>query len=163
MSNALMNAKQIAAKIRGLSTRSAKLSDEVHVIACNVAVHAIVHGDVRLATNLVTSLHRGLSRRDLVKWLQTNAPMRWDNKAAQFKFQKRRRDQFDASNPEELLEMLLNGPKWYDTAPSERQLGPVDVKALLAGILKRADRAREEGREVKHAELLAKVEAILAA
>ncbi len=159
----LMNARQIAAKIRGLSTRTAKISDEVHVVACHVAMHAIVHGDVRLATNLVTSLHRGLSRKDLVRWLSANAPMRWDNKGTCFKFQKKRRDQFDASNPEELLSMLLNGPKWYDTAPSERQLGPVDVKALLAGILKRADRAKEEGREVKHAELLAKVEAILAA
>ena len=159
----LMTSRQIAAKIRGLSTRTAKISDEVHVVACHVAVHAIVHGDVRLATNLVTSLSRGLSRRDLVRWLSQNAPMRWDNKGACFKFQKKRREQFDASNPEELLDMLLNGPKWYDTAPSERQLGPVDVKALLAGILKRADKAREEGREVKHAELLSKVEAILAA
>lgn len=163
MSNTLMNARQIAAKIRGLSTRTAKISDEIHIVACHVAVHAIVHGDIRLATNLVTSLSRGLSRKDLVRWLQQNAPMRWDNKAAAFKFSKKRRGEFDASNPDELLDMLLKGPKWYDTAPSERQLGPVDVKALLAGILKRADRAREEGREVKHAELLAKVEAILAA
>lgn len=165
MDTKLWSVKQIGRAIGSVSRRSRKLVEDTHVVACHVAVHAIVYGDTTLATRLVSGVHKGVSRRALVAWLSEHAPMHWENKKEEFKFQPKRHPTFDVEFKdvqagERLLETYLNGKRFYDREPGLNQL-EVDVVKLLRSVVTRAHNAEEKGREVKNAHVLPEVAALL--
>lgn len=150
-----MNSSEIRAAIAEIGSSSIALRDKIQTAACAIIMHAMEHGDVTLGTELVLACGKSVDRQALVHYLEDHGPFAWDKKADGFKLNKN----FRAENTPAAVMEKLEAPDakaWYEYGRDTKSLSSkFDVKARILSLVKSAEKAKKEGKEVENPELLA--------
>lgn len=153
-------AADIIAMIGSLVSRRAAIRKDTHVTAVSCVMHAIVHGDVSLATRLLqASEHAGVALR---KWFIAKGPFQWveqestndKGKAVKkmgFKLNKDTIDSFKAklAKDEPGLVTSLMAEDYHDFDPPKVFEG-FDVLDVLGKLLKQAGQVKKNKEKAEH-------------
>jgi hypothetical protein len=156
----MLNQKQIDKLIVTIRTSAAKLRENVQEAACAVTVHAVLHGDVTLATRLTDALGAGGRRQALVSWLEEFGPFAYDRKNETYKLAPRKLDkmlgEFDGSRERcaEALEIYLGTvPTWFDFV-KEQVKSAYDAEKQINAVISAITSKASKGEDVKGAGLV---------
>lgn len=138
--------------IDSIGTRGKKLDGDIHVAAVSAASHFAKHGDVTYINRLYLAMPKGARHAALTLWLTSYAGVSANvDKASQknLPFVK------DGSKKVDLTE----GTKkpWFMLKPSKRPDEEVDVLKLVLSVIAKA---KADGKQVVHAEMVQELEAI---
>jgi hypothetical protein len=149
-----MDIKQINKKIKSIKTRGKSLDKDIHETGVAIMRHAKQHHDYTAANRLVDAMPKSGRTKAFIKWFSDHTPYNWNEKDKVFKLPKNKDKQRAF-----LIDEANAVPFWEYTV--EKEPGEVDVEKMLASLFKRVETAKEQGREVKGEETLAKVAAAL--
>lgn len=148
-----MDIKQLMAAIGKIGKASAKLTRDVQTVAVECAIHAVEHGNVTPANELVESLGKGLRRASLRAWFETNTPMFIPKGKDKFGFDAQRAKDMKADIPA-LRERLAALP-WEEAKPEEKVVSVFDVSEAFDKFMKRVESmAKDANVTVRNRELL---------
>ena len=102
-----MDIKQLMAAIGKIAKTAAKLTKDVQAVAVECALHAVDHGNVTPANELVESLGKGMRRASLRAWFETNTPMFIPKGKDKFGFDGQRAKEMKAEDRAALRERLM--------------------------------------------------------
>ncbi len=128
--------------------RGSKLMTDVHVLNLSLLSLALMHGNVDPATRLVNELGGGYRCASIAKWLQHYGPFKWVKDKDKDKYPTGGKFALDKDRVDELraeMDTLMAKaeaePFWVFDPPKEFK--GIDIPALLAQIIKRAEDAEE--------------------
>lgn len=145
-----MDIKQINKKIKSIKTRGKSLDKDIHETGVAIMKHAEKHHDYSAANRLVDALPKSGRTKAFIKWFSDHTPYNWNDTDKVFTLPKNK-DKRRAF----LIDEANAVPFWEYTV--EKEPGEIDVDKLLASLFKRVKTAKEQGREVKGEETLAKI------
>lgn len=137
-----------------IKAAGAKLDQRIQVAALSVIMHVEKCGDVTVATGLMDAMPQGSRKAALIEWFLAHGKMR-QNVDAAGKVNKDLPWLFDKTK-ETKFELGMENP-WYTFKPEKLDEEAFDFQGLLASLLKRAEKAAAGGKEVKGADLLARI------
>ena len=141
--------------IRMIAKRGEKLDTMIHVAALSAALAVEEHGNIHYVNALYKACPRGARHSALTLWLTTFAGV----SANTGKEKAEKPFVFDKAKEVD-IEGGMQEP-WYTLKPSPEPDAVLDVRKLLAAVLKKA-RNPKEGQTVVNYNLVASVESILA-
>lgn len=137
-----------------IKAAGAKLDARIQVAALSVIMHIDKHNDVTVATGLMDAMPQGSRKTALIEWFLAHGKMRQNvdkdgkvNKDLPWLLDKSKKTQF---------ELGMENP-WYTFKPEKLDEEAFDFQGLLASLLKRAEKAAASGKEVKGADVLARI------
>jgi hypothetical protein len=146
-----MDKAQILKSIGSIGRASAKLTKDIQTTAVGCIEHAVKHGDVTLADQLVDALGKGLRRASLRAWFETNGPMFIAKGKTTFSFDKERRGQWDGFREADLL-----AKAWEEAKPEPEVVSVFDVSEAFDKFMKRIEKLAGDGEVVvRNRELMA--------
>lgn len=149
-----MEKTQILKNIGAIGKAAKALTGKVQETAVACAIHAIRHGDVTLADQLVEALGKGLRRASLRAWFERNGPFVLPKGKTAFAFDSERAKTLRKETDEDLTERLMALP-WEEAKPEEPIVSVLDVEEAFDKFLKRLERqVKEADLTVKNIELL---------
>lgn len=148
-----MDIKQLMAAIGKIGKAAAKLTKDVQGIAVECAIHAVEHGNVTPASELVESLGKGMRRASLRAWFETNTPMYIPKGKDRFAFDAERAKEM-RKDVAELREALM-AKAWEDAKPEEKAVSVFDVSEAFDKFMKRVEsQVKDAAVTVRNKELL---------
>jgi hypothetical protein len=148
-----MDKKQIAARIVKLGKTVAAVVAEIQEVSIEIVVHAVQHGDVTLADDLLTVCGKGVRRQSLSAWFELVGCMKLSDKGT-FELNKVRRNELSKLSEADLRELLAS-KKWEEAKPEPKIRSVLDASEELDKFFKRIDKVIAEGKtEVKNLALL---------
>lgn len=145
-----MDKAQILKNIGAIGRKAASLTKDIQTTAVGCVEHAIKHGDVTLADQLVDALGKGMRRASLRAWFETNGPMFIAKGKTTFSFDKERRGQWDALRESELL-----AKPWEEAKPEPEVVSVFDVSEAFDKFMKRLESVTKDGEvQVRNRELM---------
>lgn len=148
-----MELKQIKTLITAIARASAKLVKDIQAAATEITVHAVLHGDVTLADDLIEGVGKGVRRASLRAWFELNGPFILGD-AGKFKLDSKRAKEM-RKLAEADLRTLLAAKAWEDAAPEPKPVSVLDVSAAFDKFLTRLNKvANEPGVQVRDRALL---------
>jgi len=124
-----MEKAQVLKNIGSIGRASAKLTKDIQATAVGCVEHAVKHGDVTLADQLVDALGKGLRKASLRAWFEKNAPMFIAKGKDKFSFDPTRKGVWDAEREASLLAL-----------PSEEKVVSIfDVSESFDKFMKRVE------------------------
>lgn len=149
-----MDIKQLMAAISRIGKAAAKLTKDVQTVAVECALHAVDHGNVTPANELVESLGKGMRRASLRAWFETNTPMFIPKGKDKFGFDGQRAKDMRAEDRAALRERLMALP-WEDAKPEEKVVSVFDVSDAFDKFIKRVESmVKDANVSVRNKELL---------
>lgn len=149
-----MDKSAILKSIGAIGKASQKLTTQVQDTAVACAIHAVKHGDVTLADQLVDALGKGMRRASLRAWFERQGPFVLPKGKDKFAFDAERAKALRALNDEELTE-TLNTLKWEEAKAEEPVVSVIDVEEAFDRFMKRISKQVSEADvTVKNRELL---------
>ena len=133
-----MEKAQILKQIGSIGRASAKLTKDIQATATACALHALKHGDVTLADQLVEALGKGMRRASLRAWFETNTPMFIAKGKDKFSFDSERAKTMRLLDVAE-LESNLMSLAWEEAKPEEKVVSVFDVSEAFDKFMKRID------------------------
>ena len=150
----VLSKADILKNIGVIGRASKKLTDQVQDTAISCAVHAVRHGDVTLADQLVDALGKGLRRASLRAWFERQGPFKVQKGKDVFSFNGDKAKTLRDLNDEELVE-VLNALRWEEAKAEEPVVSVIDVEESFDKFMNRLmKQVKEADCEVKNAELL---------
>lgn len=149
----LFTSKQtIIAAIEDIRTTGKKLDQMIQVAACSVIAHVEKHGDVTLVNTLVEAMPNGSRVNALRDFLNTFGKVVYDEASKEFKFDKSK--ETDLVGAQNIM--------WTEFKPEQPYVA-FDLKALIQGVLKKADTAAKDDKHKEEIdfELLAQLRAVV--
>ena len=136
----MLSQKQLNQKIAGIRRTTSALRENIHVVLCNAAAHAYVHGDVTSFSALFDATS-GVNRKRIGAWVRDNgfATLQSDGS---FKLNKSMRKKADFATGDAVVEYLTNEvPAWYVDEESASQVAKeldavARIKSLTSQITK---------------------------
>lgn len=148
-----MEIKQLMAAIGKIGKASAKLTRDVQAVAVECAVHAVEHGNVTPANELVESLGKGMRRASLRTWFEKHTPMFIPKGKDKFAFDSQRAKEMKKDIP--ALRDKLAALPWEDAKPQEQVVSVFDVSEAVDKFMKRLETmAKDAAVTVRNRELL---------
>lgn len=148
-----MEKTQILKSIGSIGRASAKLTKDVQAVAIECGVHAVEHGDVTLADQLVEALGKGMRKASLRTWFEKHTPMFIPKGKDKFAFDKERAKDF-RKDVQALRDKLAALP-WEDAKPQEQVVSVFDVSEAVDKFMKRLETmAKDAAVTVRNRELL---------
>lgn len=145
-----MDKAQILKNIGSIGKASAKLTKDIQATAVGCIEHAVKHGDVTLADQLIDALGKGMRKASLRAWFETNGPMFIAKGKDKFSFDKDRRGQWDGFREAELL-----AKPWEEAKPEEKVVSVFDVSEAFDKFMKRVESMAKDGEvQVRNRELM---------
>ena len=145
-----MDKSQILKTIGSIGKAATKLTKDIQLCAVGCVEHAVKHGDVTLADQLVDALGKGLRKASLRAWFETNGPMFIAKGKTTFSFDKDRRGQWDGFREAELL-----AKPWEEAKPEPEVVSVFDVSEACDKFMKRLESAAKDGTiEMRNRELM---------
>ena len=129
-----MEKAQVLKNIGSIGRASAKLTKDIQTTAVGCVEHAVNHGDVTLADQLVEALGKGLRKASLRAWFEKNAPMFIAKGKDKFSFDPTRKGTWD----QEREDTLLASP-WEEAKPEEKIVSVFDVSESFDKFMKRVE------------------------
>lgn len=149
-----MDIKQLMAAIGKIGKAAAKLTKDVQTVAVECALHAVDHGNVTPANELVESLGKGMRRASLRAWFETNTPMFIPKGKDKFGFDGERAKAMRAEDRAALRERLMALP-WEEAKPEEKVVSVFDVSDAFDKFIKRVEgMVKDANVSVRNKELL---------
>lgn len=149
-----MDKAVILKNIGSIGKAATKLTKQVQETAVACAIHAVRHGDVTLADQLVDALGKGLRRASLRAWFEKNASMYIPKGKQVFALDKDRAKALRSETDEALTEKLMSLP-WEEAKPEAPIVSVLDVSSAADKFLERIQKqANEAGMEVRNRALL---------
>lgn len=150
----IMDKATILKNIGAIGRASKKLTDQVQDTAVACAIHAVKHGDVTLADQLVDALGKGLRRASLRAWFERQGPFKVQKGKDTFAFVSEKAKDLRAMSDDELTE-VLNTLKWEEAKAEEPTVSVIDIEESFDRFINRLmKQVKEADVEVKNAELL---------
>ena len=135
----LLNQKSLTAKINSIRTRSTKLDNDIHLVACSALNIFVESGNTTNMMLLVNALGRSANAGSLSTWFKAHAPIvdrKSDSGTRSFKKIK------DAENTLTFgIQVAIDNPFWNDSEEKEVKL--LDVSKLLKTTVSRLTKAIE--------------------
>jgi hypothetical protein len=128
----------ILKRIGAISKGAAKLVKDIQEVAVACAVHAVQHGDVTLADQLVDAVSKGMRRNSLRAWFELKAPMYLPKGKDKFAFDAERAKALKALSNDELVAQL-DSLKWEDAKPEAAVVSVFDVSEAVDKFMKRIE------------------------
>lgn len=145
-----MDKAQILKTIGSIGKAATKLTKDIQTCAVGCVEHAVKHGDVTLADQLVDALGKGMRKASLRAWFETNGPMFIAKGKDKFSFDKDRRGQWDGFREAELL-----AKPWEEAKPEEKVVSVFDVSEAFDKFMKRVESmAKDSEVTVRNRELM---------
>lgn len=149
-----MDIKQLMQAIGRIGKTAAKLTRDVQAVAVECALHAVDHGNVTPANELVVNLGKGMRRASLRAWFETNTCMFIPKGKDAFGFDAPRAAKLKAEDRAELRERLMALP-WEEAKPEEQVVSVFDVSEAFDKFMKRVESmAKDANVTVRNKELL---------
>lgn len=150
----MMDIKQLMAAIGKIGKAAAKLTKDVQTVAVECAIHAVEHGNVTPANELVESLGKGMRRASLRAWFEANTPMFLPKGKDKFGFDAGRAKKMKAEGIPALREKLAALP-WEDAKPEAPVVSIFDVSDAFDKFMKRMEgMVKDANVTVRNRELL---------
>jgi hypothetical protein len=129
-----MDKAQILKTIGTIGKAATKLTKDIQTCAVGCVEHAVKHGDVTLADQLVDALGKGMRKASLRAWFETNGPMFIAKGKDKFSFDKDRRGTWDGFREADLL-----AKPWEEAKPEEKVVSVFDVSEAFDKFMKRVE------------------------
>jgi len=129
-----MEKAQVLKNIGSIGRASAKLTKDIQATAVGCVEHAVKHGDVTLADQLVDALGKGLRKASLRAWFEKNAPMFIAKGKDKFSFDPTRKGTWDQDREDTLL-----ATPWEEAKPEEKIVSVFDVSESFDKFMKRVE------------------------
>lgn len=153
---------KIVANIENIKKAAVRLTAAVQKTAVQCAIHAVRHGDVTLADELVEAIGKGLRRASLRAWFETQTCMYIPKSKDKFAYDSERAKALRAQTDVELTKLFM-AVAWEEAKPEEKVVSVIDVAESFDKFMARLDKmVKEAGVEVKHAELLSQLKTLSA-
>jgi hypothetical protein len=145
----MLSVKQLNQKIAGIRRTTAALRENIHVVLCNSAAHAYVHGDVTAFTALFDATS-GVNRKRIAAWVRDNG-FATLQKDGTFKVNKTMRKEADFADGDAVVEYLTNEvPAWYVEEESAAQIvKELDAVARIKSLTSQIKNAGDHNTVVK--------------
>ncbi len=101
-----MEKAQVLKNIGSIGRASAKLTKDIQATAVGCVEHAVKHGDVTLADQLVDALGKGLRKASLRAWFEKNAPMFIAKGKDKFSFDPTRKGEWNQDREEKIVSIF---------------------------------------------------------
>lgn len=141
-----MEKTQIIKAIGAIGKASAKLTKDVQLCAVECVIHAVLHGDVTLADQLVDALGKQGRRASLRAWFELNGCMFIAKGKQTFSYDKLHK--LGKQDTPELREKLMAKP-WEDAKPEAPAVSVLEISAkfdkFLDALTKQATDAMQAG------------------
>ena len=151
----LIESKKLKAMIVSINKQHTKLRDAIQIACLQCIGHAILHGDVRPATQLMESTNGAVRRQAIVNYLGEHGPFAWDTKENKFtKATKWNKVPAQLEQVESYLDKVVadvRGP-WYEFT-KEATIKAYDFEKDVASLLNRVESHVKKGEKVGHLEL----------
>lgn len=142
----LVSGADLVVYIGKIGRAGAKLDTMIQHAAVHAIGHAIAHGDIKYANELLEALPKGGRKQAFVKYIETYGPFAYSTQAKKFAYFKREGLAFDG-------DALLKGKQWHETI-KEEVVSTLDVEDVVAKMLKRIEAAvKADAKGVKHMDL----------
>jgi hypothetical protein len=156
----LLTKAELPKAIESIQKRGKVLDNDIHVAACSCIAIKGEQGDTMFINRLYLALSAGTRKQALTSWLLTyGGVIANDGSTATAKTEQPFLHTKD--KPVRLEEGKAD--PWYDHKPDPAPDQVFDVMALVQAVLKKAKTAQGKGTEMKHAELLAPLAAMVEA
>jgi len=129
-----MEKAQVLKNIGSIGRASAKLTTDIQATAVGCVEHAVKHGDVTLADQLVDALGKGLRKASLRAWFEKNAPMFIAKGKDKFSFDPTRKGEWNQDREDTLL-----ATPWEEAKPEEKIVSIFDVSESFDKFMKRVE------------------------
>lgn len=142
--------KVIKEMLGAIGSSSAFLRNTVNTCAMSCVLHAVKHGNVTPATQLLEKLGDGWRLNALRHWFLAYGPFRWDVEEEAFYLHKGSREQYQAelsANSETFVGKMDSCPFW-EFKPEAKFVG-FDLKRELERLKAKAEKAEGETDENK--------------
>lgn len=133
-----MSKDLILKKIGAIGKASAKLTRDVQGCATDCAWHAVMHGDVTLADQLVDALGKQGRKASLRAWFERNTPMYLPKGKTTFAFDSERAKSLKAAGEEAFREAMADKP-WEEAKPEAPVVSVFDVSEAVDKFMKRLE------------------------
>jgi hypothetical protein len=144
----------ILKRIGAIGKASAKLTKDIQSVAVACALHAVAHGDVTLADQLVDAVGKSLRRASLRAWFEKQAPMYLPKGKDKFAFDALRAEDMRKLSTEE-LEAKFDALAWEDAKPEAPVISVFDVSDAVDKFMKRMESmVKDANVTVRNKELL---------
>lgn len=151
-----MNTKELLSKIGALAKRVVALVAEIQILAIECVIHAVRHGDVTPATQLVEACGKGIRRQSLVTWFERVGPFEWHE--TRFKLDSARAKKMGQTDEASLRERL-SALKWEEAKPEPKIVSVLDCGEAIDKFFRSLHKQIKEGKmEVRNLALLNAVE-----
>lgn len=152
-----MTRETILKKIGDIGRKAKTLTGDIQECATDCAIHAVQHGDVTLADQLVDALGKGLRRASLRAWFERHTPMYLPKGKDKFGFDAERAKDMRAIPEAELRESLMALP-WEEAKPEEPVVSIFDVSEAVDKFIKRLEKQVSEANvTIKNRKLLEEI------
>lgn len=149
-----MDIKQLMQAIGRIGKAAAKLTKDVQAVAVECALHAVDHGNVTPANELVESIGKGMRRASLRAWFEKHGPMFIPKGKDKFGFDSERAKAMKAEDRDGLRERLMALP-WEEAKPEEKIVSVFDVSEAFDKFMKRVEgMVKDSNVSVRNRELL---------
>lgn len=120
-----------------------KLVADIQAVAIEIVLHAVAHGDVTLADELIAAVGKGVRRNSLAAWFELNGP--FVLKDGKFGLNKDKAKTMRATPEAQLREQLLSR-KWEEAKPEPKLVSVFDCTQELDRFFARIDKLAAEGK-----------------
>jgi len=149
-----MDKATILKNIGMIGRASKKLTIQIQETAVACAIHAVRHGDITLADQLVDALGKGLRRASLRAWFERQGPFKVQKGKDTFAFVSDKAAELRKLNDEELAE-VLNALNWEEAKAEEPVVSVIDIEEAFDKFMNRVMKQVKEAQvEVHNADLL---------
>jgi hypothetical protein len=150
-----MSKDSILKAIGSIGKASAKLTKDVQLCAVDCVIHAVLHGDVTLADQLVDALGKQGRKSSLRAWFEINGCMFIAKGAKTFSYDKSHK--LGKVDTPELRDQLMAKP-WEDAIPEPAAVSVLEISAkfdkFMDGLTKQANDIASAGGAVHGKALL---------
>jgi len=129
-----MEKAQVLKNIGSIGRASKKLTTDIQNTAVGCVEHAVKHGDVTLADQLVDALGKGMRKASLRAWFEKNAPMFIAKGKDKFSFDPTRKGEWNQDREDTLL-----ATPWEEAKPEEKIVSIFDVSESFDKFMKRVE------------------------
>lgn len=149
-----MEKAQILKNIGSIGKAAKKLTADIQATAVGCALHALKHGDVTLADQLVDALGKGMRRASLRAWFEINTPMFIAKGKDKFSLDTVRAKTLRGMDAKELEDMLM-AIAWEEAKPEGKVVSVFDVSEAFDKFMKRVESMAKDGEvQVRNRELM---------
>jgi len=148
-----METKTLLKQIGALAKTIVKMVATIQTLAIECVMHAIQHGNVTPATQLIEACGKGIRRQSLVAWFERNGPFKWDATKMAFSLDSARAKKM-REVPEADMRETLADKKWEEAKPEGKLDSIFDVEAQFDAFLRKVTKLAKEGKvEIRNKDL----------